>query len=241
MASNQIAPSVLEDIRKSMSRLMARAVLFNPCPLVSYTDIRTFWHRTCEPDAVTAWETLVSHNYEMYSCSTQNIDFRAGGGLWLVTLRMESAFDDQSGDPLLLKPKLAPADDIPAIVLSERLFEGTSCTMKEFTDWVDVCRQLHGEIADGLEVFEEVKSLVHTPGQLVRLIPEFIQYLPEHIRQRLGTRQSALPEGATTIDHRRVTGLANTLAKCYLMPKPEGRESREFSQAILDHSWVTTG
>ena len=90
-----------------------------------------------------------------------------------------------------------------------------------FTAWLEESSSMYARILNAREVLKDLLELAGTAGQLNRMAPELIKYLPAEpqsiLRQQV--KRSPLPAQWATYNRDNLKDAMDLLAMCHLMPK----------------------
>jgi hypothetical protein len=102
----------------------------------------------------------------------------------------------------------------------------------DLLQWMRQCHDIETEVRAAYSVLIEVVNMASTAGQLQRMVPDLMRYLPAQYSKQVSNqrRRSSLPALWYHVDRARVRAATNTIAKCYLLPKIESLMPNQYSE-----------
>lgn len=133
--------------------------------------------------------------------------------------------------------KLVPF--VPAAPIPAHTLAATAEEFQALVQWMRACETIRNQIGSAYEVLKRVLDMVTTVGQLKRMVPDLIRYLPTEAREALAEqkRRSSLPAAWASTDRAAVREAVDLIARCYLLPKPENNVSLNLN-GFDDKSWA---
>jgi hypothetical protein len=254
MASNQMTGVERREITSAVEELLGRGVLFYRCPLVSRQELDDVWMSMLRPDVAAAIRTMRRAGYglrgdvqeyseftwdEMGACIGFHIrNWPDPGPLYFVESPRNSRMHMQKSQHEL------------EVLFQTFKGDGTDThPLKLFRTWVKDSMAFHNEATRALSCFGDIMKLASTPGQVFRMVPDLVQYMTPSMKNKVGDRSSPVPvrildsdgtvrrEGWAEYDKDKVLAMCHTLAKCYLLPKPDS--AIEFTNALGWNPWCS--
>ena len=95
----------------------------------------------------------------------------------------------------------------------------------KWCDWARPAGQLVMEMHEAWETVRQLVNMASTAGQIKRMVPELLNYLPKEKAEALRAqkRSSSIPYEWSAYDRKRVQRMLFCAAKCYLLPKGDGK------------------
>jgi hypothetical protein len=104
-----------------------------------------------------------------------------------------------------------------------------------FFKWLDEAVTLSNDINMAMETYRDIMKMVKTAGHLRRMVPE-LYCLAIGLNQNPSFRASAVPHEWCSYPRRPVEWLADTIAKCQLLPESDAKWSKRDQ-----HTWPIVG
>lgn len=241
-----------------LKSLVNNVVRFVDCPVSDRATILALWHAQFPQVYVEAHETLT------------DFGLMAGGSTVNDNMRLAVVIDDKVYSVLIniaemppelpatqkLKSPLAVVPKLRQSMHREVRFDSSrtaSVTVEiadihkffgeqadDFLRWVVNSAKLYDEIETSIRVLDDVLSMAKSAGQVKRMVPDLVQYLPEHIREAFADqkRSSTTPFEWPTYPKRDVEVMLATVNKGHLlvgMAKPNRNDWTH--ENIAHHTW----
>lgn len=90
----------------------------------------------------------------------------------------------------------------------------------QLVSWMRQCNEIYTQVDSAYTVLKQTIDLVTTAGQLKRMVPDLLRYLPTQAREMVANqkRRSSLPGGWMQVDRKALREAVDLIAKCYLLP-----------------------
>jgi hypothetical protein len=244
-----------EDLANAQAKLLSvldYGIKFLECP-ISDEDKGIFWHKGFPDDLLDAYTTLNEHGVGVeYSATTRAIGFvvpkdtTTAYAIRLCMVESQRGFFTITHKMMEQWPKTKLKDDqytewpvLTRETITERLGEPTAAALLE---WVEACAIMDDEIFNAQYVIEEIFAMIKTAGQLKRMIPDLLQYLPEDARNALDEqkRTSQVPFEWAAYDRGKVERMLDTFHKCSLLKGLEKPSMAKASREDDAFSWSCT-
>jgi hypothetical protein len=135
---------------------------------------------------------------------------------------------------------LPPAPEGPLVTMAA--FEAAFGEhAKTLLSWARNYAQLVGECESAIKTCKELIAMINTAGQLRRMCPEMVQYLPEEKRLALEMqpRTSAVPHDWSAFPRNRVYRMVETMAKCWMIPRGDDRYAQKRITEHQPNEWAS--
>jgi hypothetical protein len=246
MATTRLGVNDKAELRRDFELLFGRCYALMPCPIAGTYLPALYNNLVPEPYKKAAVEMMArGYNCELWFLRT--VEFVVPVNNIKMTFCL--TIDDVPGgrppatifDRLFMQrprsSKTQPYGDVSTAELELAFGEHG----KPLLDWGWQYATLVNECFTAWDTAAEIIEMTSTAGQLRRMVPEMLQYLPDEKRTVLErqVRSSAIPHEWTYYDRRRVRDMLTTMAKCWLMPKHE-----RIHRTITDHApdtWARIG
>jgi hypothetical protein len=90
--------------------------------------------------------------------------------------------------------------------------------------WFDNCDRMARRIPTAYQTLKSIMEMVTTPGQLTRMAPDLLRYLPSEYESRAAKqkRRSSIPNAWYSLDRAAVQDAIDLLGMCYLLDTVPG-------------------
>jgi hypothetical protein len=250
--TTRLTRNELKEIQTNLLGILDSGIKFIECP-ISDDDKSIFWHKAFPDDLLDAYTTLNEHGVAVeYAATTRSIGF-------VIPNTAEEAFavrlcltDSQRGFFTITQKmmedwntiKLADDESVQWPLLSrEQIVDRMGKENAElFFEWVKTCAIMDDELYNARTVIEELFGMCKTAGQISRMMPDLLQYVPKEKRAALENqrRASGMPFEWAAYDRATVEKMLGTLHKCFLL---KGLEKPSMSNASAESdafSWATS-
>lgn len=235
MASNQLTDKVRLDIKESIDHLLGRVLPFMPCPVVKFHDINqldmsiltpevkeallTLQRSTIAPVLETIRWTRIQFQIPV-SALEPIVQFTATGEhyfFWHRRCRMNEEY-------IKIRPGITRS------ILGKEL-------AAEFFTWMTRATEFTKDAELALTTVKEIVTMAKTPGQLKRMMPDLVDYVPPSYRAALRNQQrsSSVPFEWATYPREKLHAASTTLAKCTLLPS---QKEFKWSERMVTHTWL---
>lgn len=105
-------------------------------------------------------------------------------------------------------------------ITQDQLFECLDInTVYAVRDWANIAADLSDDARNARRTIEELLDIIKTVGQLKRMVPELIQYMPDNLKEALDgqLRRSPFPSEWAAFDKSKIERLLLVLAKGHLV------------------------
>lgn len=225
MATNQLSDRDRGDIMLAVDRLFGRVIKHLPCPLHTMDERRDLHWCTLSEQQVQALVEL--HDFQREIFYTRSGVKIAVHNLDLHLTKVDSDDDGYFwGAPTNYEVPIPEATVMARIPKSRALFE-----------WLDLTSDLGRQIVVADATFYELMKMCKTLGQIRRVLPELVDFMPLNVKQTLAkqVRASSAPYEWSAFDRSRVEQLTDTMAKCLLMS--ENSSLTKWSERN-QHTWA---
>ena len=214
-----------EDILAELNRLLGRSWKMFPCPFEDVGMVRIYngIHRVEELDMITALDNAGYNVRHCFADAAAVIWTSLKGDMYEIHMRLGREIRDlpKVDSRFLYKPdatniNLRHGED------SLRLSCGNDWGI--FQEWVINQGSLYDEMKSAWDTVNEIVNMTSTAGQIRRMVPELLDYLPKDKAEALRAqkRASNVPYKWSAFDRNRVQRALHALAKCHIMPKVHG-------------------
>lgn len=223
MATNQLSDNDRSSIQTAMDQLFGRVITHFPCPLQTMDERRDLFWCSLDNTQLHALKVMHEHRTSVFynrSEATISIDQEHVQ----IFLKKHDSSDNAGyfwGAP-------QQSDHVSLDRVYSRVPKAP-----ELMEWLETTRTLGAECALAMVTFLELLRMCSTPGQVRRVLPELVDFMPTKIKLLLGkqTRASNTPFEWSAFDRSRVEQLTNTMAKCMLLAFNENQP----------HTWTRRG
>jgi hypothetical protein len=207
------------------SALLGRIVFHNRMPVPRHQ----FWRESWTKDFRNACDTIQSETF-----GGLRRTFNVRSSVWCPVL---------VGDKLYCIHLVADETSlpfIPYIALEPRKLE----TMypgevgEKILQWIVRCEELKREILNAAETLERVLNMANTAGQLKRMVPDLMRYLPADYNSAVEQqeRRSALPRYWASTPREPIYAALNTLAKAAMLEAPAVSGGKTWDAGSICHT-----
>lgn len=219
-----------QDAMETLDKLLGRLIKQVPFPLEN--DLATIWEKSLPREYRKACDTIRTYCKEVGAAPPLEtsvaihlpVDF--GSHLYLVQLYGNKFVKYHHARPVPVEfLGLAPED------------------AKTFQDWCEQTAAIGRKIDEAWWTIDRLFSMASTAGQLKRMAPDLLRYLPENLQRaaNMQDRRSRLPPEWTTFPRGNVHNMVTLVATCYMLdPKvlyPHGE--KQYSHEDYRHiTWA---
>lgn len=222
-----------ERILEDLGKLYGRMYKLMPCP-IEQENLPSLFNNLIPKNFRTIAAHLIENKYDVDAWFSSNVSLYADlhGNRYKVQLANFSntprtyhddpakTFASKLSRSFMNPPGCLNNTHVnPPAYSYEQLAEAFGAEFKVFEDWVVNFGTLHSEVAEAWVCMNEIVKMITTAGQLRRMIPDLIQYLPKERAEALGkqVRASSLPYDWSAYDRSKVQRMLDATSKCYLI------------------------
>jgi hypothetical protein len=236
----------------SMLGVLNNIVQFVEMPIKDRKTMIELWHGKFPPELFAALNTLKELGYgangtggdnfrvayeedgKVYTALIKTTEIACGEEVPMPPMRLSQQFLNNKEMIRKVKGRGWQATAMP--LSSDYLSKHLGAQAESFTTWMRDTAVLREEIIDAARVIKDVFTMAKTAGQVKRMVPDLLQYMPEGLRAAYEEqkRASTLPFEWAPYEKERVERMILTVSKGHLlnnMGKP-GRE--DFRVGNLD-------
>lgn len=200
-------------IVQAVELVFCRAPFALVAPFENRQAAAAYWYSSYPSEAVDAYRLLERYGARVADFSRREYEIEHPDAI-TVTVRM-GALPEPGKEWLgVLNQGRGKVPCVP------EWFERAGTTLQAFNEWVTLVSTLDRDIVSARVVLRDVVEIAKTGGQLARMVPDLLQYLPNEVRNELAVQQRAsqLPDKWTGYDRQSVYKMTETIARCYLLP-----------------------
>lgn len=232
---------------ESLHGVLSNIVRFVEMPVRDRHKMVNLWHGQFPRELFEAIETLRKLGYGPSSVTAQSyrVAMEIEGEVYTALIRTgDLPFEgDAPMEPMRMSPQVSKGTTrtvkynstaINAMVLNLEYVKGHlgAADAEAFVEWMIHTAKLREEILDAATVITDIFDMAKTAGQIKRMVPDLLQYLPASLRQAYDEqkRASTMPFEWAPYDKGRVERMILAVSKGHLlanMAKP-GRENLSF-------------
>ena len=222
---------------ESLHKTLDNIIKFNKFPLEDPSGVINLWNSHHDPKTVEHFQALQSQGYPVknnFAAGTMRLSVPVTGTKVLTTLfRLEHLYKDPGPFPwrfvsdtgngdLRVKRVRIPFTSTAAacvVVSREDVLSYLGESAEETLTWMANCAEYVEEVKDARLVIGDIFEMTKTAGQLKRMVPDLLQYLPEALRRAYEQqkRASSLPFEWAAYDKRRVENMILAVSKGHLL------------------------
>jgi hypothetical protein len=248
--TTRLSKADIEVSLKALTDVLDNLVKYPQCPISK--DQAFAIHRTAYPDKLcSALEVLEKYGTcPVYSCLTAQTSLLYEGAEGPLAARvdmgrtamklLESFMVEKPYNFSIVKIResrswyLRVNDASLSAILGQELTES-------FVDWMKTCAIFSREYQEAHQVIHDIFGMINTAGQLKRMCPDLMRYLPTENRKAFESqkRASSIPFEWTPYPKAQVEAMLITMGKAYLfsgMAKP-GQERFKW-ETVNDLNWA---
>jgi hypothetical protein len=234
-----------ENTVTTLLNLLSNITKFVDMPVKDKATIINLWHAKFPPELFEAIDTLKQLGY---GTNTSGENFRIAvemdGQVFTAMMKTAEIPIGPSGEPKLAPLKLSAelarnpdmlckikgevwtANAMP--MTPEYIHKHLGSDADAFLAWMRETAQLRDELHNAAKVIKDVFTMAKTAGQIKRMVPDMLQYLPEELRKACEEqkRSSILPFEWAPYDKSAVDAMILTVSKGHLLTGM-GKPNRE--------------
>lgn len=209
MATNQLSDQDRTAIKKAVDHLFGRAITHFPCPLQTMDERRDLYWCSRTDQQLQALSELHTDRIAVFR-NHYEVELSIGHEAYAMFLKRADSSDNDDyfwGAPMM-------GGVIPLERIRQRVPKA-----EDLLSWLGTTKKLGAECALAFPTFMELLRMCSTAGQVRRVLPELVDFMPSTVKLILGkqTRASNVPFEWSAFDRSRVEQLTNTMAKCMLL------------------------
>lgn len=195
------------------------------------------WHWEIDRELLDAIELMKQCDYRVEHVYVDNVVFVVPE--WRLGIR----WYNREGRPFLGVPRNGPHKiklhkhgnallrEISAKSLFDVLGEGQATKLDE---WAKTAADVGVQSVEAKHTIRQVFGMIKTAGQLRRMVPDLIQYLPDYMQKDLATqeRRSPFPDKWAEYDKARIDRMLVTLARGHLVKSMTDPSVRVYEDAF---------
>lgn len=258
----RISESTRCEVRDSIYNYLNNIVGFVECPIQDKGLVIDLWHGKLPPDYVSACETVASYVGTGGGAITLalQIGVEIDGRRYRVTIRPDelpagtstakiiqnclevpAPLVEQIKRPFTYKGELTSYNNrlVPMEAEYIRSHLGDALT-EDFFVWVINSAKLYDDIILSAKALKAILGMAKSAGQIKRMVPDLLQYLPEHIQRAFAEqkRSSTLPFEWATFPKNDVEIMIATINKGHLLANMKKPAQHNWKWSTLDqHTW----
>lgn len=225
MATRQLSLEEKEHIQRHLSHMLGRHALSHACPL-NQKELRTLMYASLTPEQ----QFIVDYGNQLKQAGLDSpVDTADVIGVPIVAGDTRLLFYAQASD---IQDHDEDAIAIP-ITKRNRFIDTDSLNLAPdrlaaFNDWAIQCPMILKRCSDTWVTLYRIIEMANTPGQFKRMVPDLVKYLNTQSQVVLNEQQrrSRMPDAWADFPRIDLRNAVDHIAMCYLLPKPEGIESR---------------
>lgn len=208
MASNQLSDQDRNAIILGVDHLFGRALTHFPCPLQTMDERRDLHWCALDVNQLHALKEMASIREGIFS-------MRSGVHISVDDVDLFLNRDDSCDkDSYFWGAPVHVTESISICTVAGRVHKAA-----ELFTWLQHTSALGDDLAHADESFMELMKMCTTAGQVRRVLPELVDFMPTSVKLILGgqRRASSTPFEWSAYDRDKVEHLTNTMAKCMLL------------------------
>lgn len=243
MATPHFGIKLKSDLDSALDTLLGRPIAAYPCPLTP-VEQAGLWLGFLPDHLQAAYKVFKDEHLYTNSLEDANQEFclNVGGKLFDIHLRTQPFKSLNAPIEWVEDHCVRNSQYLRLLVDGGKIASLIPSSADAFFDWVRNRAAIATEFTEALATLRCVLEMVTTVGQLRRMIPDVIEYLPED-KQRIireQQRASSLPAQWAVFDRAAVHRATCALAKAHLMP-PDKANQLQWSMRWHHtgaHEWV---
>jgi hypothetical protein len=193
------------------------------------------WNSKFPRELFDAMDTLTRMGYGVTGADTEHfrVVVEREGRMLTTLIRLEMMPGEYKRKPVRLSPDMAINNDIARMVRFNGNKKSVAMVLQldymqqkfgaedtaAFLDWIYQTAELRDELNNARQVIKDVFGMVRTAGQIKRMVPDLLQYLPDSLRQAYDEqkRASSLPFEWAPYPKGNVERMILTISKGHLL------------------------